>query len=255
MTVALCLAYKGTAYCGWQVQPNGNSIQATVQDALQDAFGVRAPLTGCSRTDAGVHAKGFVCKAQGLPDSLPVERIPASLNRKLPPDIAVKNAYPVPDTFHPRYDASGKRYRYTIRNSRLSDPFDADVCVLWERDIPVSEADALCRRFCGTHDFRSFMAAGSSVTDTVRTVTAFTCTRHGELVYFDICADGFLYHMVRILVGTVLDILAGTLKDTPERILEAKDRACAGRTMPAKGLCLEEVYYLGRCKFPLAREL
>lgn len=243
MTVALRLAYKGTAYCGWQVQPNGKSVQQTVQDALQDAFGIRSPLTGCSRTDAGVHAKGFVCKAEGIPDSIPVERIPEVLGRKLPNDIAVKEAFSVPDTFHPRYDAKGKHYRYTIRNARTSDPFDAETSALWGREIPAPEADALCKRFCGTHDFRSFMAAGSSVTDTVRTVTSFTCTRNGELVFFDVCADGFLYHMARILVGTVLDLLAGTVTETPEQIIRAKDRSHAGRTMPASGLCLEKVYY------------
>lgn len=244
MTCALKLAYKGTAYCGWQVQKNARSVQQTLQDAMEAAFGSRGTVTGCSRTDAGVHAKGFVCKAEGLPESIPVHRVPEALGRRLPPDVAVREAWSVPDSFHPRYDAKGKEYSYRIRNSRLSDPFDFEYASLWFPPIDEEKADALCKHFCGTQDFRSFQAVGSDVTDTVRTVSDFSCRREGELVIFTVTANGFLYNMARILVGTVLDLLDDpSAERRAKEILAARDRACAGRTMPAKGLCLERVFY------------
>lgn len=244
MICALKLAYKGTAYCGWQVQRNARSVQQTLQDAMEAAFGSRGAVTGCSRTDAGVHAKGFVCKAEGIPDGIPVERVPEALGKRLPPDIAVREARQVPATFHPRYDAKGKEYSYRIRNSRLSDPFDFDFSALWFPLIDEAKADTLCRQFCGTHDFRSFQAVGSDVTDTVRTVSDFSCRREGELVVFRVTANGFLYNMARILVGTVLDLLEDpSAEERAAEILAARDRAAAGRTMPAKGLCLERVFY------------
>lgn len=243
MTAALKLAYKGTRYCGWQVQKNAQSVQEVLQDAMLATFGTRGAVTGCSRTDAGVHAKGFVCKAEGLPDGIPTDRLPESLCAKLPQDIAVLDAWRVPDTFHPRYDAKGKEYSYTLRNSRIRDPFSAETSVLWYKPVDAAACDALCKRLVGTHDFRSFMASGSDITDTVRTVHGFSCRRAGENVIFTVSADGFLYHMVRILVGTVLDICHGALQTDVETVLSAKDRTKAGRTMPAAGLCLEKVFY------------
>lgn len=244
MTCAFQLAYKGTAYCGWQVQPNGKSVQEALQDAMEAAFGSRGRITGCSRTDAGVHAKGFVCKAELLPDTVPPARLPEILGAKLPPDIAVCHAWEVPDSFHPRYGAKGKEYSYRLRNTRISDPFSYDYAVLWPQPIDLTRANLLCEAFCGTHDFRSFMASGSGITETVRTVTGFSCRREQEDVIFTISANGFLYHMVRILVGTVLELQAAGAGPThAKRVLNARDRSLAGKTMPAKGLCLERVFY------------
>ncbi len=243
MTVALKLAYKGTAYCGWQVQKNAKSIQETLQDAAEAVFGKRIPITGCSRTDAGVHAKGFVCKAEGIPDGIPVSKIPEALCTKLPHDIAVTDAQAVSDGFHPRYDAKGKEYCYYIRNSRVRDPFLCETSALWQKPIDENICDALCKQLVGTYDFRSFMASGSDITDTVRTVFDFSCRRDGDNVIFAVSADGFLYNMVRILVGTVLDVHDGASKKSIPEILAARDRTVAGRTMPACGLCLEKVFY------------
>lgn len=243
MTVGLKIAYLGTNYCGWQVQKNGKSVQEALQDAMEAAFGARGTVTGCSRTDAGVHAKGFVCKAEGIPESIPAHRIPLALGSRLPEDISVLEAWEVPDTFHPRYDAKGKEYVYRIRNSRVKDPFTARVACLWQKPIDEAVCDRLCKAFTGKQDFRSFMAAGSDITDTVRQVYDFSCKREGDTVLFTVSADGFLYNMVRILVGTVLDLHDGALQGTPEGILAAKDRSAAGRTMPPTGLCLEKVFY------------
>ena len=224
--------------------PGGHvHIGETLQDALEAVFGTRCPVTGCSRTDAGVHAKGFVCKAEGVPDGIPVSRIPEALGTKLPHDIAVTAAWTVSDDFHPRYDAKGKRYCYYIRNARVRDPFTCETSALWQKPIDVTACNAICTQLVGTHDFRSFMASGSDIVDTVRTVTEFTCRREGETVIFSVAADGFLYNMVRILVGTVLDLHDGALKASAQDILNAHDRTQAGRTMPASGLCLEEVFY------------
>ncbi len=243
MTVALKLAYKGTAYCGWQVQKNAKSVQETLQDAMEAVFGFRCPVTGCSRTDAGVHARGFVCKAEGVPDGIPVSRIPEALGTKLPHDIAVTEAWAVSEDFHPRYSAKGKTYCYYIRNARVRDPFTHETSALWQKPIDEKVCDTICAQLVGTHDFRSFMASGSDIVDTVRTVREFTCRREGETVIFSVSADGFLYNMVRILVGTVLDIHDGALRQSAREVLDAKDRTHAGRTMPANGLCLEEVFY------------
>lgn len=243
MTAALRIAYLGTRYCGWQVQKNGKSVQEALQDAMEAAFGTRGTVTGCSRTDAGVHARGFVCKAEGIPPSIPTEKIPLALGSRLPEDISVLEAWEVPTEFHPRYDAKGKEYVYCIRNSRVKDPFTAQTASLWQKPIDETACDALCKSFTGKHDFRSFMAAGSDIEDTVRTVHEFSCKREGDTVLFTVSADGFLYNMVRILVGTVLDLHDGVLAGTPASILEAKDRSAAGRTMPPTGLCLEKVFY------------
>lgn len=246
MFCALQLAYKGTAYCGWQVQPNARSVQETLQDAMLAAFGTRGTVTGCSRTDAGVHARGFVCRVDGLPDGLPIERLPEALGAMLPGDIAVKRAFDVPASFHPRYDALGKEYSYRIRNARVTDPFSFEYAALWPWKLDEAYADTLCKQLVGTWDYASFMAAGSKVEDTVRTVTDFSCKREGEDVVFSVSANGFLYHMVRILVGTVLELHTGNglcHGKTAEEILLARSRPAAGRTMPAKGLCLEKVFY------------
>ena len=242
---ALKLQYDGTDFCGWQVQKNGISVQSVLQDAAEKAFGNRLPVTGCSRTDAGVHAKGFVCTLDGVPDSVPNAKLPEALNSRLPASVVVTAAATVSPDFHPRYDAKGKEYRYTVRNRRFPDPFTSDYEVLLPTRAPL-DADALnalCGQFAGKHDFRSFMAAGSDVEDTVRTVYHFGCTRAGDDLIFSVSADGFLYNMVRILVGTVLDLHSGALKTTPAEILSARDRSFAGKTMPAKGLTLFRVFY------------
>lgn len=243
MTVAMKLAYKGSAYCGWQVQKNGKSVQEALQDAMEAAFGTRGTVTGCSRTDAGVHAKGFVCKVEGIPQGIPAEKVPVALGSRLPADISVLEAWEVSEEFHPRYHAKGKEYVYRIRNSRIRDPFQADTVCLWQRHIDEAVCDELCRQLVGKHDFRSFMAAGSDIQDTVRTVYDFSCRRDGDTVLFTVSADGFLYNMVRILVGTVLELAEGTIEGTPASVLAACDRAKAGRTMPPAGLCLEKVFY------------
>lgn len=239
----LKIAYKGTNYCGWQVQPEKPTVQAAVQTACETVFGAETSITGCSRTDSGVHARGFVALASGeLPD-IPPCSLPLALNAALPSDIAVIEASVAPEGFHPRYDAKGKEYIYYINNSRLKDPFSEETAWLFPRKIDEKLANVLCSEFIGKKDFASFMAAGSKITDTVRTVHAFSAERDGDIIIFKVSADGFLYNMVRIMVGTVAEKASGTPLPEISDIIAVRDRSRAGITAPAKGLFLNRVFY------------
>lgn len=239
----LKIAYKGTNYCGWQVQPNKPTVQSTVQKACEDIFGTKIDLTGCSRTDSGVHAREFVALASGELPEIPAESLPLALNTKLPEDIAITEAAIAPDNFHPRYDALGKEYVYRIRNSRIRDPFDTETAWQFPRYIDVDKANELCKEFVGRQDFCAFMAAGSKIIDTVREVKYFEAKREGENVIFTVAADGFLYNMVRIMVGTVAEAASGTDMMPISEIIKSRSRANAGITAPANGLTLNKVFY------------
>lgn len=239
----LKIAYKGTNYCGWQVQPNAPTVQAVLQNACETIFGAKVELTGCSRTDSGVHAKGFVATVVGDIPTLPCASLPLALNTVLPADIAVIEAKIMPEGFHPRYNALGKEYVYYILNSRLRDPFSDDTTWLFKRNIDIETANELCKSFVGKQDFRSFMAAGSKIVDTVREVKYFYAEREGDIVKFTVAADGFLYNMVRIMVGTVAERASGTKGMPIGEIIASCDRSNAGITAPAKGLVLNKVFY------------
>lgn len=240
----LKIAYKGTRFCGWQVQPEKPTVQAMVQTACNLTFGKSVDVTGCSRTDSGVHAKGFIALVSGndLPD-IPVSSLPLAINMRLPEDIAILEASVAPNGFHPRYSAKGKEYIYTVRNSRLRDPFDSDTSWQFPRYIDVSVADSLCKEFLGRHDFTAFMAAGSKITDAVREIKYFNAVREGDNVIFTVAADGFLYNMVRIMVGTVVEAASGGKSMPIKEIIASRDRSNAGITAPAKGLTLNRVFY------------
>ncbi len=246
MNILVRLAYDGTNYCGFQVQNNGVSVAQVFQDALEAVLGHRPDIKGCSRTDAGVHALAFALNFS-TDCRIPVEKIPLALNTKLPPDIRVLSAQAVPDDFHARYAAHNKTYHYRIRNSAIESPFDCRYTVRVPRLLDVDVMNEAAQRCQGTHDFTSFCAAGSSAAahgDTVRTITDCHVTREGDVVTISVTADGYLYNMVRILAGTLVE--AGSGRMTPEdvtRAIAAKDRSKAGPTMPAKGLFLYQVAY------------
>lgn len=237
---ALTLAYNGKNYCGWQVQKNGVSVQKTVQNAIEKVFGADIDLCGCSRTDSGVHANAYVChfKTEKFIDP---ERLPLALNTELPRDICVKTAELKEEEFHARYSAKGKEYVYLIWNSRIRNPFMEGLAWQYPFEIDAEEAQKLGSQFVGKKDFCSFMSSGSKITDTVREVFDFKVEREGELVSFTVSADGFLYNMVRIMVGTVLKALSSGA--TVEAIINAKARSAAGPTAPPEGLYLNRVFY------------
>lgn len=239
----LTLRYDGTAYHGWQVQPNGVTVQQVLQDAIEAVTGVRSGVIGCSRTDAGVHADGFCCTFD-TESALRGDRMIGALNANLPDDIAVYRCIETAADFHPRYQSLGKQYVYRIWNAPYRNPFWEHHAVHHRHPLDEKAMDEWAQLFVGTHDFAAFCAAGSSVVDTVRTVAECHVERDGDMIVFSVRADGFLYNMVRIMVGTLLDIAFG--KRTPDdvrRAIACKDRTLAGATAPAKGLCLQQVFY------------
>ncbi len=241
--IKLTLCYDGTAYHGWQVQPNAVTVQQVLQDAVERITGVRSGLTGCSRTDAGVHARMFCC-AMDSDTPLRGEKLCSALNAVLPRDIAVTEACEVAQAFHPRYDAKGKRYVYQIRNARQRDPFTEGYAWHIRFPLDVEALDRAAKDLIGTHDFAALCASGSSVEDTVRTVSYASVERQGELVLFTVEADGFLYNMVRIMAGTLVDMASGRIAlDAFPMILNSGDRSLAGQTAPACGLFLQRVLY------------
>ena len=242
--ILLTLRYDGTAYHGWQVQPNGVTVQETLQDAIQAVTGVRAGVTGCSRTDAGVHADMFCC-AFDTASPLRGDKLCSALNFHLPRDVSVYEAVEVADEFHPRYHAAGKRYVYRIWNGPQRHPMLERYAIWVKKPLDVAALNALAQAYVGTHDFAAFCGAGSDLQGTTeRTVHTCTVTRQGELVLFTVEGDGFLYNMVRIMVGTLLEMAAGRLPaDSIPAIFQSGDRTKAGPTAPAHGLCLEQVFY------------
>ena len=239
----LKIAYVGTNYCGWQVQPNKPTVQGTVQAACEKVFGTKVSLTGCSRTDSGVHAKGFVALVGGDLPQIPENSLPLALNTALPNDISVLEAEFAPQGFHPRYDAKGKEYVYYIHNSNIRDPFSETTSWHFRKPIDVALAEQYCREFVGKQDFRAFMASGSKIVDTVREVRYFNVRREGDFLVFSVAADGFLYNMVRIMVGTVAEKASGTKLPEISEIINSQNRDNAGITAPAKGLFLNKVFY------------
>ena len=239
----LTLAFDGSAFCGFQVQPNGPTVQQALEQAIQRLTGAHSRVTGCSRTDAGVHAREFVCNFH-TESRLPAAKFPAALNFYLPNEIAVRACRDMPGNFHARYDCTAKTYRYHIHNSRVRDPFLLQRAVLEPFPLNADMLHTQAQAFLGTHDFASFCAAGSSVKTTTRTLTRFDVLREQDEIFFFVRANGFLYNMVRIMSGTLLDIAKGRLEPgSIPAILQARDRGRAGVTAPAEGLMLWEVEY------------
>ncbi len=242
MNVLLTLQYDGTHYHGWQVQPNGITVQETLQNAIEEITGVRSAVTGCSRTDAGVHANRFYCTT--AKSKLPNEKFVQALNAVLPPDIAVLHCQDVADTFHPRYSVIAKRYIYRIWNGNSRNPFEQGRALHQRNRLDEQRMNEVAQLFVGTYDFSAFCSAGSSVEDKVRTIRRSQVSRDGDVVTYTVEADGFLYNMVRILVGTILDVTAGRLsEDSVKTALKNGDRNLTGVTAPAMGLYLDQVWY------------
>ena len=249
--VLLTVAYNGSAYHGYQLQEELPTVSLMLNQAINSAFSVECNVTGCSRTDAGVHALGF-CVTAEVKDTddeitVPVEKIPIAVNVKLPPDIAVLSAREVEISFHPRYDAVKKEYVYRIHDSRIKNPFYEGLVLEYGREISDSGIERMneaAQHFLGTHMFDAFMAQGSQIENTERTVYSAQVARNGDVVEFTVSANGFLYNMVRIMVGTLLQVEGGKLSpgDVPE-IISSRKRERAGFTAKPEGLYLKRIYY------------
>ena len=243
---ALALCYFGGRFHGWQVQKNAVTVQQTLQNAFETTFGFRPDVSGCSRTDSGVHALHYVCHTDLPTETVPPEKLPLALNASLHGSgLAVKRALAVPDDFHARYSARGKRYEYRIWNAPYADPFSEGRALHFPKRIDETKLAFFAEEITGKHDFRAFMAdGGKEIADTTRTVTDFHTVRSGDLLTLSVSADGFLYNMVRIIAGTYLAAALGSVgKGDVTRILLGRDRASAGDTAPACALYLTDVFY------------
>ena len=246
MKYLLTVAYDGSNYHGYQVQNGQTTIQEKLQDAIEALLGKRYPIVGCSRTDSGVHARDFKATFSTDADApkIPVEKLPIALNLHLPDDIAIKNAEEASESFHVRYDVKTKEYEYLILNSRIRSPFLCGRTYFYSTPLDVESMNEAAQFFVGTHDFSAFISSGSDVEDRVRTIYSCIVERNGELVTVRISGNGFLYNMVRIIVGTLIEVSSGKLSpsEIPEIILSG-DRSMAGYTVPACGLYLNRVEY------------
>ena len=239
--------YLGTAFHGFQVQPGLRTVQGELNRALNEAFGLPCKVTGCSRTDAGVHANEFCLTVECDGGTIPPDKLPIAVSRFLPEDLSLFYAKKCDDDFHPRYDVKEKEYLYRIMNSRIYDPFEYGR--VWFVGRPITDEglarmNAAAKHFIGKHDFATFMSEGSDIEDTVRNVTSLSVERKGDFVEIRISADGFLYNMVRIIVGTLTEVAFGRFspEEIPE-IISSCDRSRAGMTAPAEGLYLNSVMY------------
>ncbi len=233
------LSYLGTAYCGWQRQPDAPSVQGALENALSTILRTETLVTGAGRTDTGVHALHAVAHfdAASEPDL-------RNLNALLPRDIAVTGCEKAAGDFHARYSAKSKEYIYKIYNHPHPNPFYRGYSLHIERSLDAALMDEAAKAFLGRHDFSAFQASGSSVEDSVRTVFDAGVRRESDLILFTVRADGFLYNMVRIMVGTLLDVAYGkTGAEEIAHIIAGADRSCGGPTAPPHGLYLNRVMY------------
>ena len=240
--IKITIQYNGKNYCGWQKQNNSPGIQGTIEKAIFDITREEVKITGSGRTDAGVHALGQVANFK-INSQIPVDRIPNALNAKLPKDISIVKAEEVDEDFHSRYSAKKKTYRYQVYNSLYRSPIYADISYPVKYDLDIDKMKKEAKSLIGTYDFKGFMSSGSSVTDTVRTIYNIEVSKSEDLIIIEIEGNGFLYNMVRIIAGTLVDIGRGRITENMSTIIKSKSRSMAGHTAPAHGLFLKKVDY------------
>ncbi len=242
--VKLIVAYDGTNYCGWQVQPNQTTVEGVLNATLREFFKEDITVIGASRTDSGVHAMGNVAVFD-TETRMPAEKISYALNQRLPEDIRIQKSEEVEADFHPRHQECRKTYRYRVVASEFPNPVKRLYTHFVYRALDLEKIREAASYLVGTHDFKSFCSVNTQVKETVRTIYDIQVKQIEDEVIFEVNGNGFLYNMVRIIAGTLLQVGMGAInpKDIPE-ILEAKDRTKAGPTAPAKGLMLVEIEYL-----------
>lgn len=237
------IKYDGSAYHGWQVQKNALTVQEVFQNAVEKVFLQRLDVKGCSRTDTGVHANQYFLTLQ-TDMNISCDGAVMALNTHLPKDIAVLSCCEVDADFHPRYSCRSKEYVYKIYNGQIRNPFFADYALHYKYPIDADYLNKEAQAFVGTYDYSGFCSAKSDVEDTVRTVYSCKVWREDDMVFFKVQANGFLYNMVRIMVGTLLFIAQGKIKEGELKgIILSKNRRLAGKTAPPQGLYLNKVDY------------
>ena len=240
--IKLTIEYDGTRYYGWQRQPIGNTIQQEVEKAISKVIKEYVEVIGSSRTDSGVHAKGYVANFK-TNVKMPAEKFRDAINCKLPRDIVIIKSEEVDLDFHARYSSKGKTYCYTILNREYPCAIDKDYVYYYRWKLNVEEMKKACKYFLGTHDFKAFQTPGGSVKTSIRTISDLHIETNVDKIKIYISADGFLYNMVRIIVGTLVDIGRGRIDKSMEEIVASLDRGEAGHTAPAHGLFLKKVHY------------
>lgn len=243
MRVKLIVAYDGTAYHGWQLQKNGITVEEVLNRELTGLLGEPVIVTGASRTDAGVHSLGNVAVFD-TQTRIPAEKISYALNQRLPEDIVVQDSVQVADDFHPRHCNSRKTYEYRILNRAFADPTRRRDTYFYHHPLDLSRMKQAAERLVGEHDFKSFCSTAAVVESTVRTLYEVRVDREEDLIRIRVTGSGFLYNMVRILAGTLIQVGGGAIE--PEQIteiLEKKDRTAAGPTAPAHGLTMIGIEY------------
>lgn len=241
--IQLIVAYDGTNFHGFAKQNGAVTIQETIEKALYELTKEHIDLIGSGRTDAGVHAKGQCCIID-TNTIIPTKNLARALNGRLPKSIVIKDAIDVKEDFHPRFMAKKKTYRYQILTSHVNDPFIGPFSYFYPYKLDVEKMQKAAQYIKGEHDFKGFCASGSSVKTTVRTVYSIEVRKVDDLIQIDICGNGFLYNMVRIIAGTLIDVGRG--KREPRCIaemIEKKERRLGGPTAPPEGLILLEVCY------------
>ncbi|MBO4323466.1 MAG: tRNA pseudouridine(38-40) synthase TruA [Clostridia bacterium] len=244
MRIVLKIQYDGTAYCGWQVQPNGITVQETIEKAIENITGEKASLIASGRTDSGVHAKSQTAHFDTDHTLIPPDKFSYALNPILPEDIKILSSYLAPENFHARFSAKKKTYEYKMYKSEYPLPLKRRYAVNVSPLLDVEKMKEAAKVLVGKHDFKCFLAANSSVKDTVREIYSSSVREeNGEIIY-SVTGNGFLYNMVRIIAGTLVKAGEGKIsaKDL-EKIIENKDRTSAGITMPPEGLTLISVEY------------
>ena len=236
--IKLVVAYDGTAYCGFQVQNNGPTIEGELNKVLSELFDEDIRVIGASRTDSGVHAYCNVAVFD-TEARMPAEKMIYAINQRLPEDIRVQSSCEVAATFHPRHTDSRKIYEYRIYNSGVQNPMKRHYA-LWDyHTLDINKMKEAAAYLIGEHDFKSFCSADTQVESTVRTIYRLTVEKNGEDIVISVCGNGFLYNMVRIIAGTLLEVGKGKIEPNEMvGILDAKDRQAAGPTAPAHGLTL-----------------
>ncbi len=241
--IKITIEYDGKDFNGWQKQPNKLNIQGEIERAIEIVTGEKVDLIGSGRTDAGVNALNQVANFK-IENNIPIEKIPYALNSQLKKSIRIKKAEEVDERFHSRYHCKKKTYQYTINNSEQGTAIYRYMQYHYQYKLDENKMNEAVKYLIGEHDFKSFKASGGSGKTTVRVIYDASVKRDGDLIYITLTGNGFLYNMIRIIAGTLIEI--GEEKYEPSKmkeILDAKDRSLAGKTLPANGLCLMNVIY------------
>lgn len=242
--IKMTIEYDGTRYLGWQkLGDSDKTIQGKIENILKQMTGVTTEINGSGRTDGGTHARNQIANFKTTSElSLPAMR--TFLNRYLPQDIVVKELIEVPERFHARYNATGKKYSYFVWNQEVPSAFEKNYSYHMPEELDLALMEAACKKLLGTHDFQGFSALKKTKKSTIRTIESITIAKEGPLLHFTFIGDGFLHKMVRILVGTLLAIGQGAKEiSIIDEVFHQKVRSQAGETVPAQGLFLDEVYY------------